>query len=174
MSRIGRDDTDKEAGRIAGGALERLSRGIALMGGILLVGVMLMTVVSVLGRYLFNAPIPGDYEITELACAMAVFAFFPYCQVRGGNIVVEFFTRKLGPRCKALLDAVHNGVFTVVACLISWRLFVGGMHKLTDGETTLFLGIPLHWAYFPALIGAVLLVVVCVVTAYRSLRASWK
>ena len=174
MSRTGRTIPDKEEDYIAGGALERLSRGIALLGGMLLVGVMLMTVISVLGRYLFNAPIPGDYEITELACAVAVFAFFPHCHARGGNIVVEFFTRKMSPRGKALLDAVHHGVFTVVAGLISWRLFVGGMHKFTDGETTLFLGIPLHWAYFPALIGAVLLVVVCVVMACRRLRASWQ
>ena len=155
-----------------GAILERLSRGVALLGGVLLVGIMLMTVISVMGRYFFNAPIPGDYELTELACAVAVFAFFPYCHARNGNIVVEFFTRKMSPRCRALLDAVHNGVFTLAACLVSWRLFVGGMHKLADGETTLFLGVPLHWAYFPALLGALLLTVVCAKTVHRCLHAS--
>jgi len=183
MSRAGKPVTDKEAGSArdgpapsssdytAGAGLDRLSRGTALAGGVLLIGVMAMTVISVFGRYLLNAPIPGDYEITELACGVAVFAFFPYCHTRNGNIVVEFFTEKLRPRHKAALEAVHNCAFTLVAGLITWRLFVGGMHKFIDGETTLYLAIPLHWAYFPALLGAVLLTVVCAVVAYRLLHA---
>ena len=89
MSRAGKPVTDEEAATAphspappssddaTGAGLARLSRGFALAGGVLLIGVMVMTVVSVFGRYLLNAPIPGDYEITELACGVAVFAFSP-------------------------------------------------------------------------------------------------
>ena len=141
---------------------EHLTRTVAMAGGLLLIGVMAMTVISILGRYLFNAPIPGDYEMTELACGISVFAFFPYGHLKNANIVVEFFTARLHPRLKTALDTVHSFAFTAVAGLIAWRLFVGGMHKLRDGETTLFLGIPLHWGYFLALLGAGLLTAVCV------------
>lgn len=150
--------------------LERLARAVALAGGLLLVGVMGMTVISVLGRYLFNAPVPGDYEITELAIGIAVFAFFPYCHIKNANIVVELFTGRMPPRFKAALDAVHNLIFAIVAGLITWRLFIGGMHKFDDGETTMFLGIPIHWAYFSALVGAGLLTVVCVLLLFRRLK----
>ena len=121
--------------------MERLARAVAIAGGMLLIGVVAMTVVSVLGRYLFDAPIPGDYEITELACGVAVFAFFAYCHARSGNVVVGFFTGRLRARHKTALATVHNIAFTLVAGLITWRLFVGGVRKLQDGETTLFLGI---------------------------------
>ncbi len=150
--------------------LERLTRAVALAGGLLLVGVMGMTVVSVLGRYLFNAPVPGDYEVTELAIGIAAFAFFPYCHITNANIVVELFTGRMPPRWKAALDAVHNVTFAIVAGLITWRLFIGGMHKFDDGETTMFLGIPIHWAYFSALIGAGLLTVVCILLLFRHLK----
>ena len=150
--------------------LERLARAFALAGGLLLVGVMGMTVISVLGRYLFNAPVPGDYEITELAMGIAVFAFFPYCHISNANIVVELFTGRMPPRFKAALDALHNLTFALVAGLIAWRLFIGGMHKFDDGETTVFLGIPVHWAYFPALLGAVLLAAVCILLLFRHVR----
>ena len=150
--------------------LERLARAVALAGGLLLVGVMGMTVVSVLGRYLFNAPVPGDYEITELAIGIAVFAFFPYCHITNANIVVELFTGRMPPRFKAALDAVHNITFAIVAGLIAWRLFVGGMHKFDDGETTMFLGIPIHWAYFSAVFGASLLTAVCILQLFRHLK----
>jgi len=183
MSSRGKPGGNQEAGDTARGpapyfaghdiaaGLERLARVVAIAGGMLLIGVVLMTVISVLGRYLFNAPIPGDYELTELACGIAVFAFFPYCHARSGNIVVEFFTGRLPARHKTALGTVHNIVFTLVAGLITWRLFVGGMHKFEDGETTLFLGIPIHWAYFSALLGAGLLTAVCVLVVYRQLHA---
>ena len=151
--------------------IERLARGVALAGGMLLVGIMGMTVVSVFGRYFFNTPIPGDYEITELACGIAVFAFFPWCHIRNGNIVVGFFTRTMRPRRRAALDAVHGVVFTAVAGLVTWRLVVGGVHKYLDGETTLFLGIPVHWGYFFALPGAGMLTAVCALVALRHLHA---
>ncbi len=153
------------------GRCGRLARALALAGGFLLIGVVAMTCISVLGRYLFNSPIPGDYEITELACGVAIFAFFPYCHLRNANIVVEFFTGFMHPRHKMALDTVHNLAFAVIAALISWRLFVGGMHKFADGETTVFLGIPVWLGYFFAMPGAVLLTVVCFLVFIRQLRA---
>ncbi len=153
------------------GFFERLARALALAGGFLLIGVVAMTGISVFGRYLFNAPIPGDYEITELACGVAIFAFFPYCQVSNANIVVEFFTGNMHPRYRKALDTVHSLVFAAVAALIAWRLFVGGMHKFADGETTVFLGIPVWLGYFFALPGAVLLTVISILVFYRYLSA---
>lgn len=151
--------------------LERLARGLALAGGVLLVAVVGMTVASVLGRYLFGVPIPGDYELTELACGIAVFAFFPYCHMTRGNVVVDFFTSRLSPPCRRALDGLHGIAFTVMAGLIAWRLSVGATRKLDDGETTLFLQIPIHWAYFVALVGAALLTTVCVQVVHRHLQA---
>jgi TRAP-type C4-dicarboxylate transport system permease small subunit len=152
-------------------ALERATRGLALAGGLLLIGVLLMTVTSVAGRYLFDAPIPGDYEITELACGVAVFAFLPYCQLHRANIVVEFFTTRLPRTWKRLLDAFHSFAFTVVAVLMAWRLAVGGLGKMADGQTTLYLGIPLYWGYFLAVIGAATLCLVCVWVFTEQVRA---
>jgi TRAP-type C4-dicarboxylate transport system permease small subunit len=151
--------------------LERAARGLALAGGFLLVGVLLMTVMSVAARYLFNAPIPGDYEITELACGVAVFAFLPYCQLHRANIVVEFFTARLHERSKRVLDVVHAFAFTAVAVVMAWRLAVGGLGKLADGQTTLYLGIPLYWGYLFAFLGAALLCVVCVQVLVDLVRA---
>lgn len=148
-------------------AIEWLSYIFAIAGGILLIAIMVLTVVSVIGRYVFNTPIPGDYELTELACAIVVFAFFPYCHVTSANIVVDFFTNRLTIRQKAILDSLHGLAFTIMAALITWRLFVGGIRKLDDSETTLFLGIPIHFAYFSAFLAAVLLTAVCVLVVKR-------
>ena len=166
-----RSGPDGSRGDGSSRGLERLARTFALAGGLLLAGVVVMTVASVLGRYFFGVPIPGDYELTELACGIAVFAFFPHCHVTRGNVVVDFFTSRLSPRHQSALDALHGIAFTIMAGLVAWRLLVGAMRKLEDGETTLFLGIPIHAAYFAALIAAGLLAVVCVPVFHRHLRA---
>ena len=49
---------------------------------LVLIALILLTVVSVVGRALFSAPIPGDFELVEIGMAVAVFAFLPYCQLR--------------------------------------------------------------------------------------------
>ena len=151
--------------------MERLARMVAIAGGMLMIGVVLMTVISILARYLFNAPIPGDYEITELALGITVFAF-------SRTATPEAATSSWGSSpagCVRVTRSrwtwVHNVAFTLVAGLITWRLLVGGMHKLEDGETTLFLGIPIHWAYFSALLGAGLLTAICVLVVYRHVHA---
>ncbi|MYF51071.1 MAG: TRAP transporter small permease subunit, partial [Gammaproteobacteria bacterium] len=68
------------------------------------------------------------------------------------------------------LDSVHGVAALVMAGVIAWRLLVGGIRKLEDGKTTLFLEIPLHWAYFPALVAAGLLTAACFVGVLRHLR----
>lgn len=153
------------------GWFEGLAHAFAMAGGFLLVGVMGMTVASVVGRYALGLPVPGDYEITELACGVAVFAFLPYSHATNANVVVDFFTSRLRPRYRSALDAVHGLAAMAMAGLIAWRLFIGGVRKLEDGETTLFVEIPLHWAYFLSLTAAGLLTAVCFVVVLRHLRA---
>ena len=151
--------------------IERLARAFAMAGGMLLIAVTGMTVASIIGRHFFGTPIAGDYELTELFCGIAVFAFFPYCHATNANVVVDFFTSRLSPRYRAALDGLHSMIFTLMAGVITWRLFVGGMRKLEDGETTLFLKIPVHWAYFSTFIAAGLLTAVCLVVVHRRLKA---
>ena len=161
---------DGSAGGLGAG-LERLARAFALAGGVLLVAVVGMTVASIVGRYLFGMPIPGEYEITELVCGIAVFAFLPHCHLTQGNVVVDFFTNRVRRRHRTMLDGLHSIAFAVVSGLVGWRLLVGGLRKLEDGETTLFLEIPIHPAYFAAVVAAGLLTAACVLAACRHLRA---
>src|SRR3954469_21444228 len=95
--------------------LERSVRWLALVGGAIVLAVVLMTVVSVVGRYFFSLPVRGDFEITELACGVAAFLFFPYTQFQGQNLIADFFSSKMSERMRTRLDVVHALVFAVVA-----------------------------------------------------------
>ena len=145
-----------------GRALWRVSEVLALAGGALMLFVMVMTVVSIVGRQFFNLPIKGDYEITELVAGVAVFLFFPYTQITGQNLVAEFFTSWVPGPARARLEAVHALIFGVVAAFLAWRIFFGLVDKFTDNEKTILIGLPLWWGYVAATGACAVLTVVCV------------
>ena len=151
-----------------GRALHRTATGVALLGGLVLFALTLLTVISVVGRALFSAPIPGDFELVELGMAVAIFAFLPYCQIVRGNVIVDLFTTKASPRTKALLDGIGNLLFTAIAALLTWRVALGGIEIRSYNETTMVLQVPVWWGYVPAVVFLALLTIVCAYTVWRS------
>ncbi|MEM7443310.1 MAG: TRAP transporter small permease [Pseudomonadota bacterium] len=161
-------------GRILRGA----ATALAVAGGLLLSAIMVMVVVSIVGRNLAGlpglgwlGPVPGDFELVELGMAIALFAFLPYCQIVRGNVAVDFFVARAGPHTKAWFAATGNVLYTIIAALLAWQLFNGYLDRLGPyGETTWILGVPLKWGYLAAFIATILLVLVCAYTVVRSLR----
>lgn len=142
-------------------ALTQASDAAALLGGALIVAIMLMTVVSILGRYFLGTPVAGDFELTEIGCGIAAFLFFPHTQKSGHNIVAEFFTMGLSERARARLDAFHALIFAGLAAFLAWRLFEGTIDKIASSERTMLVGFPLWIGYVFAVASCVLLVPVC-------------
>jgi TRAP-type C4-dicarboxylate transport system permease small subunit len=149
---------------------ERLSGAVAVTGGALSLAVALLVVVSVVGRRFFNAPIPGDFELVQMATAIAVFSFLPYCQARRGNIVVDSFTTRLPPRVNAVIDAFWDLVYAGMMGLMTACLAVGTLDHIRNGQTTMVLQFPI-WPAIAVCTGlALLLTVVALTTAARLLR----
>jgi TRAP-type C4-dicarboxylate transport system permease small subunit len=117
-----------------GRSLHRIARALAVFGGMLSCVMAVVVTTSVTGRYLFSWPVPGDYDIVGILCGSAVFSFLPYCQLRRGNVVADFFTQKASNRTKAALDAFGNAVFLVAAIMFTWRLFFGMLELRHSGE----------------------------------------
>jgi TRAP-type C4-dicarboxylate transport system permease small subunit len=153
-----------------GRALHLAATGVALIGGAILFALTLLTVVSVVGRAAFSAPIPGDFELVEIGMAVAIFAFLPYCQIVRGNVIVDLFTARASPRARALLDAAGDLIYTAIAALLTWRVALGGLEVRGYGETTMVLRVPVWWGYVPAVVCLAFLTLVCAYTAWRSLR----
>ena len=147
--------------------LGRVTQWLGIVGGALMLLVMAMTTVSVAGRALFGRPIVGDYEITELACGIAIFLFLPYTQFTGGNIIAEFFTARMSRRNQHRLDLIHNVVFACFAAFLAWRVAVGGIEKYHSLATSMMLRLPIWIAYVAGLAGLIGLLIVCIWIIFR-------
>lgn len=153
-----------------GTMVHRLCRGAAFGGGLFLVAIMVLTVISVVLREVIGRPIPGDFELVEMGCAIAMFAFLPYCQLVGGNVAVTFVTARAPRWLRGWLDAAASAAYAAVALLMTWRLTLGGLDIQRYQETTMVLGVPVWWAFVPIVPSVALLAVVAAYTAWRSLK----
>ncbi len=168
--------------------MDRLARLFALLGGIVLSTLIVMTCLSIIGRSM-NAmlhsdllqgavpgfasallatgvgPINGDFELVEAGMAFTIFAFLPLCQLRGAHASVDIFTQMLPIGFNRILRALIEAIFAAVLVIIAWELSQGMLSKQRSGQTTFLLAFPLWWAYALSLTGAVVAAVVAVYLA---------
>ena len=118
-------------------AIEQLTGAVAILGGLLALTVAILATTSVFLRWIFNAPIDGDFEYVKMATAVAIFAYLPYTQARRGNIVVDTFTGWLPPRVCTLIDAFWDLVFAALMAYLTYCLVHGTLASIASGETTM-------------------------------------
>ena len=137
--------------------LRRVIELWALGGGLVLLGIALMSTWSATAGLMFGKPLPGDFELVEMFTAIAVFMYLPYCQQTGANVTADLFTAGAGPRMVALLTLLSAVVALLFSLLLLWRMYEGLLDYRQYVETTTILRIPVWYAYIPALASLVLL-----------------
>ena len=147
--------------------LTRLCEAWGLVGGFALLGTMATMMATVIGGA-FGKPVLGDSEIVELLGGICVFAFLPYCHLRGANVLVDFFTRPLPAWINGWLDAAMNLVFAAVAIVLTWRLAEGGIGAYERGKRSMFLQLPDSWGYAIGAASMLLWIAVCLFVAWES------
>jgi TRAP-type C4-dicarboxylate transport system permease small subunit len=151
--------------------MERAAGLLGLLGGTALLGAMVTMLVTVVGNA-FGAPLLGDSEIVELLGGIAVFAFLPYCQLRGANVFVDFFTKPLPERARAWLDAAMNLAFAAAAVILTWRLIEGGIGVYERDKRSMFLQLPDWWAYGIGAVAMLLWIAACVLVAWEHVQGA--
>lgn len=150
--------------------LRRLCDVNAAIGGVILVAMAGMTVVSVVGRSFFSHPILGDVELVQLGCAVVVASFLPYTQFHRANIIVDFFTTGARARTQRRMDAFGTLLYTGVLVLVAWRVAAGGMAIHEAQETSMLMNLPLWIPYLLMVPGLVLCVLIGAVQTVQQWR----
>ena len=159
-----------EAAQGPKGFLRRVIEGWALLGGLLLLAIALMTSYSSAASWLLGKPLPGDVELVEMLTAISVFMFLPYCQLMGANVTADIFTARAGPRTVAALELLAALVALGFSLVLLWRMYEGLLDYRKYVETTTILKIPI-WAAYPWALASLALLAVA---AAATLRKVWR
>lgn len=153
-----------------GRALRTCARWLALGGGLVFIGLVAMSIVSIVGRKVASAPVPGDVELLQMCAAFASASFFAWAHLNRGDVKVDFFTQHLKEVTIRRLDGVGSLLVGLFGSLIAWRTFVGAMNVREYEETSPILGLPLWIAQMLMVPGFVLLALAGFYMASRLLR----
>lgn len=160
---------DTPVGRLVAG----LAKALAVIGGMALVMVVIITVISVIGRALIPlglGPVPGDYEIVQAGVLFAIFCSLPITQYLRGHADVSLLTDAFPARVGAILELIMDLLMLAATVFIVWRFAVGMVDKYQNREVTLILHMPLWWTYAAAMLGALGMTIV---SAYCVVRSSF-
>ena len=131
--------------------LTTLANLCAILAGMLMTVITLITCVSLTGRNTTGWTIVGDFELTGVAAGAAIALFMPLCQIKRGHIIVDFFTAKAGEATNALLDRLGALLVAAVFALLAWRTVLGGLNAYNNFSGTMMLGFP-EWIVYAAMV----------------------
>lgn len=154
-----------------------LSRAMAILGGIVLTVLIMLTCMSIVGRLLNGGlhsdlvqgvapgvaawalglgigPVNGDFELVEAGVAFAIFAFLPLCQITAGHAAVDIVANGFPRLVNRWLGAAIEIAFAAVLVLIAVQLLNGMLAKKSYGETSFLLEFPVWWGYAASLSAA--------------------
>jgi len=145
--------------------LENLSKLSAILAGLLMTAITLLTCVSIIGRETLGKTVPGDFELVGLATGAAVGLFMPLCQLQHGNIIVDFFTARVPHRINTQLDRLGALLLGLCFVLLAWRAGLGGLNSWQTNSSTMLLGVPEWYAYVTMVPGFLLTAVIALYQA---------
>lgn len=100
-----------------------------------------LTFVDVIGRYFFNAPIPGTFETVGLLMGAAAFATFPLITYQERHITVDLFDNFIRGRVRRWRGiAVRLGT-VAMACFMAERLYAAAADEWANDYVTEYFGI---------------------------------
>jgi len=129
--------------RAMGKIYRSLNLWLGFGGGVILLGMMLLTTCDVIGRYVFNLPIAGAYEITEGMMVVIVFLFISHTQASKGHISIDFVIIQLPVRWRIAIDILTHLVSLLMVILLTYMSVIRWTELMRINEHTAILHLPI-------------------------------
>lgn len=123
--------------------IDRASSLVNVLACIVLFLMMLVSVVDVVGRNLFQYPIPGSSELIEFAMVATVFLIYPRVAYRGTHISIDLFDRFMNETAQRVQFLVGNVLGAFLFGAIAWRLRVLADRAAEYNDVTGYLEMPI-------------------------------
>lgn len=146
------------------------SRYLSYAGGLVLFVLMLLTAADVTGRYLFDAPLMGTYEVTKFMMVCLIFCALAYTQSRKGHVAVDIFVSGFSPKHRIIIDLINHVISSMVLGAIAWKSFERGFEVMATKECSGTLQIPVYPFLFIVALGSAALCVEFLKDAIMDLR----
>jgi len=118
------------------------SRYLSYLGNTAIVLMMLLTTADVFGRYFFNSPVLGAYEITEYLMMIMVFSFLASAQSHRAHISVDIVYDRLPRLLKLCFERLNHLACLAMLCLVTYMSVHRVLDIINSGASSTLLKIP--------------------------------
>jgi TRAP-type transport system small permease protein len=133
-----------------------LDRVLGAAAALLLFSLMTLTTADVVGRYIFNWPLRGAFEITELLLLALIFAGLPLASRADEHVTLDFIDMALGDGGRLVLRRLVDLVCGMLILGLAWRVYIKAGKIGGYGDTTEVLRLPVApFVYFMAVMVAI-------------------
>jgi TRAP-type C4-dicarboxylate transport system permease small subunit len=123
------------------GTLDRwlapIENAFNLIAALCIMGLMLLGVVQIVGRSLFNTPIWGYIDMVELVMAAFAFMGVAYCQRLGGHVRMELVLGRLPARAQYVFEVMATVVALGIVGVLVYYGYTHTMRAYTSGDSTI-------------------------------------
>ena len=137
----------------------------ALLGGVILIAIVLVTTLNV-GAFTLDrvarwfganvSGLPGYEDFVRLSISVAALMLFPYCQLKRGHVNVDLFAQHFPLSVQRVLDSLWLLITAVLALGLAWYMCLGLLEAKSDHVVSPVLGWPEWPFYAPGIISLVL------------------
>ena len=97
---------------------------------------MALTFVDVVACYVFNRPLRGAFEVTELLLVVLIFGGLPLVSHADEHVTMDFIDRVLPARALRVLMRMVHGVCAAVMFFLTWQVWLKAGKIAAYGDTT--------------------------------------
>ena len=109
---------------------------LGIAASALLLAMMCLTFVDVVARYLFNRPIRGAFEVTELMLLVLIFAGLPLVSHADEHVTMDFIDRMIPARWVSALVRIVHALVAAFFLFLTWQMWIKAGRIAGYGDTT--------------------------------------
>jgi len=150
-------------------SLDKFSGFLKIIGAVALTGMMLLTVVDVIGRF-FKHPIFGSVELVGFLATIIVAAALPYTYKVEGHVGVEILVRLLSKKTQLIIDLFTRTLTLFLFCLVTWQMFLYAKDIHETGEVSMNLEFPIYYIIYLLAFGLLVFTVTIIETIFKNIK----
>ena len=131
----------------AGFLLSKIEHYLTYAATALIIGIMVYVCAEVVMRYVFNSPLPGHLEGSELFVPIIVFLAISYTQSQNGHVGMTLVVESLSPPVRRYVD-ISTLLLSVLTCaVLSYFSYKFAYNEWVIDDVTMT---PPYWRIWPS------------------------
>jgi TRAP-type C4-dicarboxylate transport system permease small subunit len=111
-------------------AYSSITEGAAWVGYVTTIAMVVIVLIDVTGRYFFNTPLRGSFELVEQFMVLSGGFMLMYCTVKRGHVIIDIITSRFPKRIQEIIHCIVSFIGFGTSIIIAYNIFLYALRQL--------------------------------------------